>query len=105
MYNCARLGLSHVLNIVSFQKRFGLYCEECHKVQKWSGRLGLVWWVCVSDGLVVSGSVDSGCHELSENFSLYGLKHHIVVEISGDVTDAGQTNKNKERWGCSASDL
>ena len=42
---------------------------------KWSGRLGLgwvwwvCWWVCVGDGdgWVVSGSVDSGCHELSEN--------------------------------------
>ena len=25
-------------------------------------------------------------------FGLYGLKHHIV-EISGDVTDAGRTNE------------
>ena len=25
-------------------------------------------------------------------YGLYGLKHHIV-EISGDVTDAGQTNE------------
>ena len=25
-------------------------------------------------------------------YGLYGLKHHIV-EISGDVTDAGRTNK------------
>ena len=40
---------------------------------------------------MVSGSVDSGCHELSENYDLYGLKHHIV-EISGDVTDAGRTD-------------
>ena len=41
-------------------------------------------------------SVDSGCHELSENFSLYGLKHHRV-EISGDVTDAGRTNKQTNK--------
>ena len=32
-------------------------------------------------------------------YSLYGLKHHIV-DISGDVTDAGRMNKrtnNKQR--------
>ena len=27
-------------------------------------------------------------------FGLYGLKHHIV-EISGDVTDAGRTNERQ----------
>ena len=36
-----------------------------------------------------SGLLESGCHELSEIYGLYGLKHHIV-EISGDVTKAGQ---------------
>ena len=30
-------------------------------------------------------------HILIEKYGLYGLKHHIV-EISGDVTDAGQPN-------------
>ena len=29
-------------------------------------------------------------------FGLYGLNHHIV-EISGDVTDAGRTNKRQTR--------
>ena len=28
---------------------------------------GWVWEVCVGDGCVVSESMDSGCHELSEN--------------------------------------
>ena len=55
-----------------FQKIYGLNTAECHKVEKWSGRLGSgwvwwVWWVCVGDGWVVSGSVDSGSHLLSEN--------------------------------------
>ena len=31
------------------------------------GLVGWVWWVCVGDGWVVSESVDSGCHKLSEN--------------------------------------
>ena len=34
-------------------------------------------------------------HILTENVWFYGLKHHIV-EISGDVTDAGQTT-SKDR--------
>ena len=29
-------------------------------------------------------------------FGLYGLKHHIM-EISGDVTDAGRTNDKQTR--------
>ena len=29
-------------------------------------------------------------------YGLYGLKHHIV-EISGDVTDAGRTNKRTNK--------
>ena len=29
-------------------------------------------------------------------YGLYGLNHHIV-EISGDVTDAGQTNKQQAK--------
>ena len=35
---------------------------------------------------------------------MYGLKHHIV-EISGDVTAAGQSNKQTTREGYSAFDL
>ena len=30
-----------------------------------------------------------------KRYGLYGLKHH-TVEISGDVTDAGQQTNNKE---------
>ena len=41
-------------------------------------------------------------------YGLYGLKHYIV-EISGDVTDAGQPNderrKNKGRFSYSANGL
>ena len=50
------------LGVMRFQKIFGLYFLKPYKVEKWSGRVGLVvlcgWWV--------SGSVDSGCHEVSE---------------------------------------
>ena len=34
-------------------------------------------------------------HELSENVGLHGLTHHIV-EISGDVTEAGQQTITRE---------
>ena len=53
------------LSVMRFQKIFGLYGVEHHKVEKWSGQVGSwwAWWVCVGDGRVVSGSVDSGCHE------------------------------------------
>ena len=33
-----------------------------------------------------------GVISFQKMYGLYGLKHHIV-EISGDVTDAGRTNK------------
>ena len=66
-----------------------------------------VCWFCVGDGWLVSGSVDSGCYKLSENvwfviqtrsYKLYGLKHHIVELISGDVTNAGRrTTTSQDR--------
>ena len=44
-----------ILGVMRFQKIFGLYCVERHKVEKWSGQVGSwwvwwVWWVCVGDG-------------------------------------------------------
>ena len=35
-----------IVDAMRFQKIFGLYSVECHKVEKWSGRLGsgLVWF-------------------------------------------------------------
>ena len=35
-----------------------------------------------------------GVISLQKMYGLYGLKHHNhIVEISGDVTDAGRTNE------------
>ena len=42
----------------------------------------------MGDGSVVSGSVDSGCHKVSENVWFVWSK----TSYSGDVTDAGQPN-------------
>ena len=40
-------------------------------------------------------SLDSGSvMRFQKMYGLYGLKHHIV-EISGDVTDAGRTERDK----------
>ena len=41
-----------IVDAMRFQKIYGLNTAECHKVEKWSGRLGSgwVWWVCVGDG-------------------------------------------------------
>ena len=44
-----------ILGVMRFQKIFGLYGVERHKVEKWSGKVGSlwvwwVWWVCVGDG-------------------------------------------------------
>ena len=35
------------LGVMGFQKIFGLYGVERHKVEKWSGKLGSlwIWWV------------------------------------------------------------
>ena len=64
----------------------GLYSVEHHKVEKWSYYVGCgwvlwVWWVCVGDGGVGSGSVDSGCHQLSENIWFVWSK----MSYSGDM--------------------
>ena len=49
-----------ILGVMRFQKIFGLYSVERHKVEKGAGQVMGEW-------SVVSGSVDSGCQKLSEN--------------------------------------
>ena len=44
-----------IVGVTSFQKIYGLYSVEHHKVEKWSYYVGCgwvlwVWWVCVGDG-------------------------------------------------------
>ena len=44
-----------IVGVTSFQKIYGLYSVEHHKVEKWSyyvdcGWVLWVWWVCVGDG-------------------------------------------------------
>ena len=61
-----------IVGVTSFQKIYGLYSVEHHKVEKWSYYVGCrwvlwVWWDCVGDGEVGSGSLDTGSHQLSEN--------------------------------------
>ncbi len=56
------------------------YSVKCQKVEKLSyfascGWILWVGWVCVGDGEVGSGSVDSGCHQLSENIWILLSKH------------------------------
>ena len=63
-----------IVGITSFQKIYGLYSVEHHKVEKWLFKMCCGWilwvgWVCVGDGGAGSGSLDSGCHQLSENIS------------------------------------
>ena len=52
--------------------------------------VGLVW---VMDEWSVGQWIE-GVIIFQKMYGLYGLKHHIV-EISGDVTDAGRTTNNK----------
>ena len=81
-----------------FHKIFGLYIVKHHQVDKKS-----CWWVlggfcgCGGSELAMgewtvgewtvhcSGSVESGCHELSKNIWFYGLKHHTVDLLSCSV--------------------
>ena len=95
------------MGVTSFQKIYGLYSVEHHKLEKWSYRVGCgwvlwVWWVCVVDGWVDSGSVlmIPTIHRWIVGIisfqKMYGLKHDIV-EISGDVTDAGGTDKQQRK--------
>ena len=44
---------------------------------------------------MVNGSVDNGCCELSENVWFVWSKKKWMVELGGDVTDVGQTNKKQ----------
>ena len=44
-----------IVGVISFQKIYGLYSVEHHKVEKWSYDVGCGWvlwvcWVCVGDG-------------------------------------------------------
>ena len=44
-----------IIGVTSFQKIYGLYSVEHHKVEKWPykvvcGWVLWVWWVCVGDG-------------------------------------------------------
>ena len=55
---------------------------------------GWVWWVCVGDGSLGQWIVD--VMSLQKMYGLYGLQHHTY---SGDVTDAGRTNKQQEKIG------
>ena len=55
---------------------------------------GSVW--VMGEWSVDSESVDNelSVMRFQKMYGLYGLKHHIV-EISGDVTDAGRTERDK----------
>ncbi len=93
-----------IVGVTSFQKIYGLYSVEHHIMEKWSYYVGFgwvlwVWWVCVGDGGVGSGSVNSGCHQLSENIWFVCFK----MSYSGDMegchacgrTDDGQRTCGK----------
>ena len=90
------------MGVTSFQKIYGLYSVEHHKVEKWPYKVGCgwvlwVWWVCVGKWAV--GYWIVGVTSFQKIYGLYGLKH-LKVEISGDVTKVGQTNErtnNQER--------
>ena len=84
------------------------YSEERHKVKKWSGHVGSGWILGrfggsglptgLPTGLCgswVSGHWVVGVMSLQKTYGLYGLIHHIV-EISGDVTDAGRSTTTRE---------
>ena len=69
-----------IVGVTSFQKIYGLCSVKYQKVEKWSYYASCGWilwvgWVCVGDGEVGSGSVDSGCHQLSENIWFIWSKH------------------------------
>ena len=69
-----------LVGVTSFQKIYGLCSVKHQKVEKWSYYASCGWilwvgWVCVGDGGVGSGSVDCGCHQLSENIWFVWSKH------------------------------
>ena len=48
-----------IVGVIRFQKIYGFYSVEYHKVKKWPNKVGCgwvlwVWWVCVGDGGVGS---------------------------------------------------
>ena len=48
-----------IVGVANFQKIYGFYSEEHHKVQQWPNKVGCgwvlwVWWVSVGDGGVGS---------------------------------------------------
>ena len=74
------------MGVTSFQKIYALYSVKHQKMEKWPYYASCGWilwvgWVCVGDGGVGSGSVDSGCHQLSENIWFVWSK----MSYSGDM--------------------
>ena len=80
-------------------------------MKKWSGQVGSGWILGrfggsglptgLPTGLCgswVSGHWVVGVMSFQKTYGLYGLIHHIV-EISGDVTDAGRTNERTNKQG------
>ena len=69
-----------IVGVNSFQKIYAFYSVKHQKVEKWSYYASCGWilwvgWVCVGDKGVGSGSVDSGCHQISENIWFVWSKH------------------------------
>ena len=91
-----------IVGVTSFQKIYALYSVKHHKVEKWSYYVGCgwvlwVWWVCVGDGGVGSGSVDSGCHQLSENIWFVWSKMSYSGDMEGCHACARTTTDNDGR--------
>ena len=77
------------LSVMRFQKIFGLYGVEHHKVEEWSGQMGS-WWVCVGDGEWSVGQWIVCVMSFQKIYGLYGLEHHTwwrEKEKEKDVTN------------------
>merc|ERR1712130_118261 len=78
------------VGVTSFPKIYGLCSVKHQKVEKWSYYASCGWilwlgWVCVGDGGVGSGSLDSGCHQLSENIWFVWFRVGLDIGLGGAI--------------------
>ena len=74
-----------IVGVTSFQKIYGLCGVKHQNVENYASCGWILWvgWVCVGDGGVGSGSVDSGCHQLSENIWFVWSKMSYNGDMEG----------------------
>ena len=83
-----------IIGVTSFQKIYGLYSVEHHKVEKWPYKVGGFCGYGGSVWVMGEWAVGYWIVSVTSFHKIYGLYSvgHRKVDISGDVTKVGRTD-------------